>query len=71
MDMDWGTSLMTVTSAGVFGLFGFVWRFRHQVTKMQQELTDLSRRIRNIESDLDKAQDRMYSIVKSKTEFLK
>ena len=71
MEMDWGNILMTLTSAGLFGLIGFVWRFSHQVTKMQQELTDLSRRIRNIESDLDKAKDRMYSIVKSKTEFLK
>lgn len=71
MEMDWGNILMTLTSAGLFGLIGFVWRFSHQVTKMQQELTDLSRRIRNIESDLDKAQDRMYSMVKSKTELLR
>ena len=70
MEMDWGNILMTLTSAGLFALIGFVWRFSHQVTKMQQSLTDIERRVRNIEGDLDKAQDRMYSMVKSRTEFL-
>ncbi|QDP48634.1 MAG: hypothetical protein Unbinned97contig1000_19 [Prokaryotic dsDNA virus sp.] len=70
MLMDWENILMTLTSAGLFGLIGFVWKFSHQVTKMQQSLTDIERRVRNIEGDLDKAQDRMYSMVKSRTEFM-
>tara|TARA_R110000787_G_scaffold11478_1_gene38028 strand:+ start:282 stop:497 length:216 start_codon:yes stop_codon:yes gene_type:complete len=71
MEFDFNNILMTLTSAGLFALIGFVWKFSHQVTKMQQSLTDIERRVRNIESDLDKAQDRMYSMVKNKTDTFK
>ena len=71
MTMDWANILMTLTSAGLFGLIGFVWRFSHKVTQMQQSLTDIERRVRGVEMEIDKTSDRMYSMVKNKTDTYK
>tara|TARA_R110000737_G_scaffold242413_2_gene253673 strand:+ start:365 stop:580 length:216 start_codon:yes stop_codon:yes gene_type:complete len=71
MTMDWSNVLMTLTSAGLFGLIGFVWRFSHKITQMQQSLTDIERRVRGVEMEIDKTSDRMYSMVKNKTDTYK
>ena len=55
MTIDWIDILVTVLTAGVFSLIGFVWKFSHKVTKMEQTLSDNKRRIKNMEEDHDKA----------------
>ena len=70
MTIDWIDILVTVLTAGVFSLIGFVWRFSHKVTKMEQTLLDNQRRIKNMEDDHDKAMDRIYSMNKQRSEFL-
>lgn len=71
MELDFSNILMTLTSAGFFALIGFVWRFSHKVTQIQQSLSDLERRLRNVEAEIDKTSDRMYSMVKNKTDTFK
>tara|TARA_R110002074_G_scaffold381731_2_gene561011 strand:- start:261 stop:494 length:234 start_codon:yes stop_codon:yes gene_type:complete len=70
MTVDWMDIVVTVLTAGVFSLIGFVWRFSHKVTKMEQTLLDNQRRIRNMEADHDKAMDRLYSMNKQRSEFI-
>ena len=38
---------------------------------MQQSLTDIERRVRGVEMEIDKTSDRMYSMVKNKTDTYK
>lgn len=57
---------ITLLTAGVFSLIGFVWRFSHKVTRIEQNQGDIKRRVDNMESDHDKVMDRMYSMAKSK-----
>ena len=70
MTIDWIDILVTVLTAGVFSLIGFVWKFSHKVTKMEQTLSDNQRRIKNMEADHDKAMDRLYSMNKQRSEYL-
>ena len=66
MESYWVEVLVGLLTAGVFSLIGFVWKFSHKVTRMDEEQRNLSRRIRDMEQDHDKAMDRMYSIAKSR-----
>jgi len=70
MTIDWMDIVVTVLTAGVFSLIGFVWKFSHKVTKMEQTLSDNQRRIKNMEADHDKAMDRLYSMNKQRSEYL-
>ena len=70
MTVDWMDIVVTVLTAGVFSLIGFVWRFSHKVTKMEQTLSDNQRRIKNMEADHDKAMDRLYSMNKQRSEYI-
>jgi len=70
MVIDWVDIAMTVLTTGFFALIGFVWRWSHKVTKMENDLNNNIRRIQRMEKDHDKVMDRMYSIAKSRSEFL-
>ena len=70
MQLDWIDIAVTILTAGLFALIGFVWKWSHKVTKMEQTLLDNQRRIRNMEEDHDKAMDRIYSMNKQRSEFL-
>jgi hypothetical protein len=68
MLIDWMDVLMTVLTTGVFALIGFVWRFSHKVTQMNQSQADLERRVRSMELEIDKTSDKLYSVVRSRSE---
>ena len=70
MTIDWVDIAITILTTGLFALIGFVWRFSHKVTKMENDLNNNIRRIQRMEKDHDKVMDRMYSIAKSRSEFL-
>ena len=70
MTIDWVDIAITILTTGLFALIGFVWRFSHKVTKMENDLDNNIRRIQRMEKDHDKGMDRMYSIAKSRSEFL-
>jgi len=70
MQLDWIDIAVTILTAGVFALIGFVWKWSHKVTKIEQTLLDNQRRIKNMEDDHDKAMDRIYSMNKMRSEFL-
>jgi len=70
MTIDWVDIAITILTTGLFALIGFVWRFSHKVTKMENDLDNNIRRIQRMEKDHDKVMDRMYSIAKSRSEFL-
>ena len=70
MTIDWIDIVVTVLTAGVFALIGFVWKWSHKVTHMEQKIDDHNRRIKNIEDDQDKAMDRIFSMNKQRSEFL-
>ena len=67
---------ISVVSAAVFGLFGFVWRVSHKVADLEKRLEALrelhvsdtrqiTKDIDYIMSKVDKHGDKMYSIVKN------
>lgn len=68
MIIDWIDILITILTTGVFALIGFVWRFSHKVTQMSQSQADLERRVRNMELEIDKTSDKLYSVVRSRSE---
>ena len=70
MTIDWIDIVVTVLTAGVFALIGFVWKWSHKVTKMEQQQEENSRRIKNLEDDTDKVSDRLFSMNKQRSEFL-
>ena len=70
MTIDWVDIAITILTAGLFALIGFVWKWSHKVTNMEQKIEDSQRRIKNIENDQDKAMDRIFSINKQRGEFL-
>ena len=70
MNIDWVDIAITILTTGLFALIGFVWRFSHKVTTMENDLNNLQSRIRKMERDHDKVMDRMYSLAKSRSEFL-
>ena len=66
MEINWVDIAVTLLTAGLFSLVGFVWKFSHKITRMEKEQESISRRVRNMELEHDKVMDRMYSIVKSR-----
>tara|TARA_B100001094_G_C17455152_1_gene450155 strand:+ start:123 stop:398 length:276 start_codon:yes stop_codon:yes gene_type:complete len=70
MTIDWIDIAITVLTTGFFSLIGFVWRFSHKVTQMEQQLSELTSRVRKMERDHDKVMDRVYSLAKSRSEFV-
>ena len=70
MTIDWIDIVVTVLTAGVFALIGFVWKWSHKVTKMEQQQEENTRRIKGLESDNDKVSDRLFSMNKQRGEFL-
>ena len=70
MTIDWIDIVITILTTGVFSLIGFVWRFSHKVTQMEEKLNQLKSRVRKMETDHDKVMDRVYSLAKSRHEFM-
>ena len=70
MTIDWVDIAITILTTGFFSLIGFVWRYSHKVTVLEKDVEDNKRRIKKMETDHDKVMDRMYSIAKSRSEFL-
>ena len=70
MTVDWIDIAITILTTGFFSLIGFVWRYSHKVTVLEKDVEDNKRRIKKMETDHDKVMDRMYSIAKSRSEFL-
>ena len=70
MTIDWVDIAVTITTTGLFALIGFVWKWSHKVTNLQQQIEEHQRRIKELESDQDKAMDRIFSINKQRGEFL-
>ena len=54
MEVNWVDIAVTLLTAGVFSLIGFVWRFSHKITRMEQQQENISRRVNNMEIDHDK-----------------
>ncbi len=69
MTIEWLDIAITILTTGVFALIGFVWRWSHKVTAMMSDIQDMKRRIRKMETDHGKVMDRMYSMVKSRSDF--
>ena len=70
MTIDWVDIAITILTTGFFSLIGFVWKWSHKVTKMEQTMLDNKRRITSMEHDHDKTMDKIYSINKQRSEFL-
>ena len=70
MTVDWIDIAITILTTGFFSLIGFVWRYSHKVTALEKDVADNKRREKKMETDHDKVMDRMYSIAKSRSEFL-
>ena len=37
MTIDWVDIAITILTTGLFALVGFVWKFSHKVTKLEQD----------------------------------
>ena len=70
MTVDWIDIAVTISTTGLFALIGFVWKWSHKVTALQLQVEEQQRRIRELESDQDKAMDRLFSMNKQRGEFL-
>ena len=70
MEANWIEIAVSLLTAGLFSLIGFVWRFSHKVTRMEKEQENTTRRVTKMERDHDKVMDRMYSMAKQRGEFL-
>ena len=70
MTVDWIDIAITILTTGFFSLIGFVWKYSHKVTVLEKDVEDNKRRVKKMETDHDKVMDRMYSIAKSRSEFL-
>jgi hypothetical protein len=70
MNIDWMDIAISLLSAGLFALVGFVWRFSHKVTSIEKDLSNLKRRTQKMEADHDKVMDRMYSIAKDRASLM-
>ena len=70
MTIDWIDIAVTISTTGLFALIGFVWKWSHKVTALQLQVEEQQRRIKELESDQDKAMDRLFSMNKQRGEFL-
>ena len=70
MTVDWIDIAITILTTGFFSLIGFVWRYSHKVTALEKDVEDNKRRVKKMETDHDKVMDRIYSMAKSRSEFL-
>ena len=70
MTVDWIDIAITILTTGFFSLIGFVWRYSHKVTVLEKDVEDNKRRVKKMETDHDKVMDRIYSMAKSRSEFL-
>tara|TARA_Y100000361_G_C11098638_1_gene310599 strand:+ start:215 stop:499 length:285 start_codon:yes stop_codon:yes gene_type:complete len=70
MTVDWIDIAITILTTGFFSLIGFVWRYSHKVTALEKDVADNKRRVKKMETDHDKVMDRIYSMAKSRSEFL-
>jgi ferritin-like protein len=62
--------LLALVTAGVVGVIGAMWRFAHKVTRLENESKALRGRIQRMEVEHDKVMDRLYSVAKSRGDFI-
>jgi len=53
MTIDWIDIVITILTTGVFSLIGFVWRFSHKVTQMEEKLNELKSKIIDFTKNFD------------------
>jgi len=70
MTIDWIDIAVTVLTTGLFTLIGFMWRWSHKVTKLEQQQEENTRRIKSLELNDEKVDDRLHSMNKQRGEFL-
>ena len=70
MTIDWIDIAVTVLTTGLFTLIGFMWRWSHKVIKLEQQQEENTRRIKSLELNDEKVDDRLHSINKQRGEFL-
>ena len=70
MDSIIAQVVLTLVTAGVVGMIGAMWRFAHKVTRLENEASALRGRIQRIEGEHDKVMDRLYSVAKSRGDFI-
>jgi Na+(H+)/acetate symporter ActP len=68
--VDWVQVAVSLLTAGLFALIGFVWKWSHKSTRMEEDIDSLKQRVKKLEASHDKAMDKMYSIVKERSQFL-
>jgi len=62
--------LLALVTAGVVGVIGAMWRFAHKVTRLENESKALRGRIQRMEGEHDKVMGRLYSVAKSRGDFI-
>jgi hypothetical protein len=70
MTIDWMDVAVTILTAALFALVGFVWRWSHKVTAMEKDIISHKKRLDRMEADHDKVMDRMYSIAKDRASLM-
>ena len=70
MDLMIPQVLLALVTAGVVGVIGVMWRFAHKVTRLENESKALRGRIQRMEGEHDKVMDRLYSVAKSRGDFI-
>jgi hypothetical protein len=65
-----GEILLGLVSTSLVALVGFVWKFSHKVTRLENEARTLRNRIGRMESDHNKVMDKMFSMAKSRADFV-
>ena len=65
-----GEILLGLVSTSLVALVGFVWKFSHKVTRLENQTDTLRNRIGRMESDHDKVMDKIYSMAKSRGDFV-
>ena len=70
MDLMIPQGLLAWVTAGGVGVIGAMWRFAHKVTRLENESKALRGRIQRMEGEHDKVMDRLYSVAKSRGDFI-
>ncbi|QDP45919.1 MAG: hypothetical protein Tp1125DCM238401_32 [Prokaryotic dsDNA virus sp.] len=66
MTIEWTAIAVPLLTASLLGLVGFVWKWSHKVTRLEQQCSTLKSKVLKLEADHDKVMDKMYSMIKSR-----
>jgi outer membrane murein-binding lipoprotein Lpp len=62
--------LLSLSVAAIAALAGIVWKFGIKISQLDTQARHLKNRIGRLESDHDKVMDRLYSVAKSRGDFV-